>query len=94
MNKLTDLALIQNIEASNKIEGISTTDERLKQIVEEKVKPRNNDEEEIAGYRDVLKLIHDSYEYIESVPNNVLTLHKNLYNYSTKSYKGKYKIRN
>lgn len=92
LNKLTDLALIQSTEASNKIEGISTTDGRLKQIVEDKVKPRNRDEEEIAGYRDVLKLIHDSYEYIEIVPNNVLTLHKNLYNYSAKSYKGKYKI--
>ncbi|WP_413518240.1 Fic family protein [Carnobacterium maltaromaticum] len=92
LNKLTDLAIIQSTEASNKIEGISTTNGRLKQLIEEKVKPRNRDEEEIAGYRDVLKLIHDSYEYIEVVPNNVLTLHKNLYNYSAKSYKGKYKI--
>ncbi len=91
LNKLTDLALIQSTEASNKIEGIATTDGRLKQLVEEKVKPRNRDEEEIAGYRDVLKLIHDSYEYIRVVPNDILTLHKNLYNYSAKSYKGKFK---
>lgn len=68
LGKLTDLALIQSTEASNKIEGIATTDGRLKQIVAEKVKPRNRDEEEIAGYRDVLKLIHDSYEYIRVVP--------------------------
>jgi len=65
---LTDLALIQTTEASNKIEGIATTDGRLKQIVAEKVAPRNRDEEEIAGYRDVLKLIHDSYDYIRVVP--------------------------
>lgn len=91
LSKLTDLALIQSTEASNKIEGIATTDGRLKQIVEEKVKPRNRDEEEIAGYRDVLKLIHDSYEYINVVPNDILTLHKNLYNYSAKNYKGKFK---
>lgn len=57
----------------------------------EKVKPRNRDEEEIAGYRDGLKLIHDSYEYIRIMPNDILTLHNNLYAYSTKSYKGKFK---
>lgn len=91
LNKLTDLALIQSTEASNKIEGIATTDGRLKKLVEEKVKPHNQDEEEISGYRDVLKLIHDSYEYIRVVPNNILTLHKNLYNYSAKRYKGKFK---
>ncbi|SCB81984.1 Fic family protein [Weissella bombi] len=91
LNKLTDLALIQSTEASNKIEGIATTDGRLKKIVSEKIKPRNRDEEEIAGYRDVLKLIHDSYEYIRVVPNDILTLHKNLYNYSGKNYKGKLK---
>ncbi|MFR3685146.1 MAG: Fic family protein [Enterococcus sp.] len=92
LSKLTDLALIQSTEASNKIEGVATTNGRLKQIVEEKVQPRNRDEEEIAGYRDVLKLIHDSYEHIQVVPNDILTLHKNLYNYSAKSYKGKYKM--
>lgn len=91
LSKLTDLALVQSTEASNKIEGIATTNGRLKQIVAEKVKPRNRDEEEIAGYRDVLKLINDSYEYIRMVPNDILTLHKNLYNYSAKSYKGKFK---
>lgn len=69
---------------------IATTDEYLKQIMAEKIKLRNR-EEEIAGYRDVLKLIHASYEYIRVVPNDILTLHKNLYNYSAKSYKGKFK---
>lgn len=91
LNTLTNLALIQSTEASNKIEGIATSEVRLKQIVAEKAKPRNRDEEEIAGYRDVLKLIHNSYEYIHVVPNDILTLHKNLYNYSAKSYKGKLK---
>lgn len=91
LKKLTDLALIQSTEASNKIDGIATTDGRLKQIVEQKVKPRNRDEEEIAGYRDVLKIIHDSYEFVSVSPNHILTLHKNLYNYSAKSYKGQFK---
>lgn len=91
LGKLTDLALIQSTESSNKIEGISMTNGRLREIMEEKSTPRNRDEEEIAGYRDVLKLIHDSHDYIKVIPNDILTLHKNLYNYSAKSYKGKYK---
>lgn len=56
-----------------------------------KNQPRNRDEEEIAGYRDVLKLTHDSYEYINVVANDILTLHKYLYVYSAKEYKGKCK---
>ena len=60
LSKLTDLALIQSTEASNRIEGSRQLTVALKQIVAKKIKPRNRDEEEIAGYRDVLKLIHDS----------------------------------
>ncbi|MHC5227990.1 hypothetical protein ACYSNW_06870 [Enterococcus sp. LJL99] len=62
LNKLLDLVLIQSTEASNRIEEIATTDGCLKQITTEKVQPRNRDEEEIAGYRNVLKLIHVSFE--------------------------------
>ena len=43
---------------SNRIEGIRTTDARLRGIVEGRAEPRTRDEEEIAGYRDVLATIH------------------------------------
>lgn len=91
LDKLTDLAIVQSTEYSNKIEGISTSSSRLKKIMQEKAKPKNRAEEEISGYRDVLTLIHDSYNYISVTPNDILTLHKNLYNYSPKEYKGNYK---
>lgn len=55
---LLHMALIQSTDASNRIEGISTTDKRLVGIVSEKVAPQNRAEEEIAGYRDVLNTIH------------------------------------
>lgn len=48
LRNLTDLALIQSTEASNRIEGIATTDGRSKQIVTGKVQPRSRDEEEIS----------------------------------------------
>lgn len=92
LKKLVDIALIQSTDASNKIEGIATTNARLKQIVEDKVQPKNRNEEEIAGYRDVLKLIHEDHDYIPITANNILTLHKNLYGYSAKNYKGKFKV--
>lgn len=80
---LLEVAKIQSTDASNRIEGIYTTDERLKAIVQEKVKPRNRNEEEISGYRDVLATIHESYEYIAPRPNNILQLHRDLYSFSS-----------
>ena len=64
LDKLIEIAKIQSTEASNEIEGIRTTNTRLKQLVADKTTPRNRDEEEIMGYRDVLNTIHENYEYI------------------------------
>ena len=83
LTALLEVAKIQSTDASNRIEGIYTTDERLKAIVQEKVKPRNRNEEEISGYRDVLATIHESYEHIALRPNNILQLHRNLYSFSS-----------
>lgn len=83
LTALLEVAKIQSTGASNRIEGIYTTDERLKAIVQGKVKPRNRNEEEISGYRDVLATIHESYEYIAPRPNNILQLHRNLYSFSS-----------
>ena len=54
LDRLVEIAKIQSTEASNEIEGIRTTNTRLKQLVADKTAPRNRDEEEIMGYRDVL----------------------------------------
>ena len=69
LNRLVEIAKIQSTEASNAIEGIRTTDTRLKQLVNEKTTPRNRDEKEIAGYRDALSVIHGSFEYIPLTPS-------------------------
>lgn len=61
LDKLVEIARIQSVEDSNKIEGIVTTQVRIKELINEKTMPRNRDEEEIAGYRDVLNTIHESY---------------------------------
>lgn len=91
LEKLVEIAKIQSTEASNEIEGIRTTSTRLKQLLSEKTTPKNRDEEEIAGYRDVLNIIHESYEYIPITSNYILQLHKTLYSHSAKVIGGKYK---
>ena len=91
LEKLVEIAKIQSTESSNEIEGIRTTSTRLKQLVNEKTTPKNRDEEEIAGYRDVLNVIHESYEYIPITPNYILQLHKMLYSHSPKAIGGTFK---
>lgn len=64
LTKLVEIAKIQSTEASNKIEGIYTSDDRLKKILLDKTTPATRDEQEIAGYRDVLSAIHENHDFI------------------------------
>ncbi|NLZ77534.1 MAG: Fic family protein, partial [Spirochaetales bacterium] len=79
LEKLVAIAKVQSIEASNAIEGIVTTDLRIRRLVENRTVPKNRDEAEIAGYRDVLSIIHENYEAIPLSKNYILQLHKVLY---------------
>lgn len=91
LKTLLEAAMIQSTGASNRIEGIYTTDKRLKELVSQKAEPRNRSEEEISGYREVLATIHESYEYIVPGPNIILQLHRDLYSYSSGAVGGNYK---
>lgn len=91
LTALLDIAKIQSAKASNKIEGIYTSDERLKALVMEKIEPGNRSEEEIAGYREVLATVHESYDYIPVTPNNILQLHRDLYSFSSGDKGGRFK---
>lgn len=91
LEKLIEIAKVQSTEFSNEIEGIRTTNTRLKQLVSEKTTPRNRDEEEIVGYRDVLNIIHENYEFIPITTNYILQLHKILYSHSAKAIGGSFK---
>lgn len=91
LKKLINIARIQSTEASNAIEGIVTTNTRIKQLVEEKTTPRNRDEQEIAGYRDVLNIIHENYDVIKVTPNYILQLHKMMYSHMNNPMAGRTK---
>ena len=91
LNKLIEIAKIQSTEASNEIEGIVTTSARLKKLVEEKTTPRNRNEEEIVGYRDVLNLIHENFDVISISKNYILQMHKIMFRYMDNPFAGKTK---
>ncbi|MDO4178765.1 MAG: Fic family protein [Phascolarctobacterium sp.] len=91
LERLIEIAKIQSTEASNRIEGIVTTNARLKSLMADKTTPKNRDEAEILGYRNVLNIIHDSYEYIRVNPNYIIQLHGELLKYTAFSYGGKFK---
>jgi Fic family protein len=91
LERLVEIAKIQSTESSNRIEGIITTNARLKQLVEDKTTPRNRDEMEILGYRNVLNLIHENYAYIPVEPGYILQLHRDLLKYTNLTYRGHFK---
>lgn len=91
LEKLVEIAKVQSTEASNAIEGIVTTNTRIRQLVEEKATPRNRDEQEIAGYRDVLNLIHENFDAIPITQNYILQLHKILYSHMNNPMAGRTK---
>ena len=91
LEKLVEIAKIQSTEASNAIEGIVTTNTRIRQLALEKTTPRNRDEQEIAGYRDALGIIHENFDAIPLSQNYILQLHKILYSHLNNPAAGKTK---
>ena len=91
LSRLVEIAKIQSTESSNAIEGIVTTNQRLKQLMQEKTAPRNRNEQEIMGYRAVLDMIHEGFEYMPVSANVILQLHKKLYSLFPTSFGGMFK---
>ena len=91
LESLVEVAKIQSTESSNKIEGIYTSDERLKKIVLDKTMPRTRNEREIAGYRDVLNTVHENFNHIPIRDTFILQLHRDLYKFENATDGGKFK---
>ena len=91
LNRLVEIAKIQSIESSNQIEGIVTTNARLKQLCSNKTTPRNRNEEEILGYRNALNIVHEKYNDIPVRSSYILQLHGEMLKYTAYSYAGSYK---
>ena len=91
LDSMCEIAKIQSTGASNRIEGIYTSDERLEAIVMDKTTPRNRSECEIAGYREVLSTIHENYNFMKPSVNVILQMHRDLYRFSAFDIGGNFK---
>lgn len=89
--KLEAVAKIQSIKSSNAIEGITASDKRIAEIVNQNSAPLNHNEAEIVGYRDALNEIHLDYKNIDFRQSDILRLHKMMMNYAGYEYGGQYK---
>ncbi len=67
--------MIESSESSNRIEGIVAPHHRVQAIVLKEATPKNRSEQEIAGYRDALALIHESAKHMKLTTNVILQLH-------------------
>lgn len=85
LEALRSIALIISTESSNRIEGIEAPHSRIVELVNKKTTPANRSEQEIAGYRDVLSMIHASYAEMPFTANLILQLHRDLYKYMPQS---------
>ncbi|MCL2390404.1 MAG: hypothetical protein FWD54_07265 [Endomicrobia bacterium] len=90
--KLESIAKVQSVKGSNAIEGIVTSDKRIEEIVNNSSAPLNHNEEEIAGYRDALDIIHNGFQNIDVIERDILNIHSVMLSYTNYQDKGKYKI--
>ncbi len=81
LNTLKQVSIIESSESSNRLEGITAPHKRIEGIVLQSTQPRNRSEQEIAGYRDALNLIHESAAHMPFSENVILQIHSMLYRY-------------
>ena len=89
--EMEKIARVQSVKGSNAIEGIITTDARIKEIVDGNSAPLNHSEREIAGYRDALDEIHTSHAQMSISENMILHIHEVMTGIAGYELSGKYK---
>lgn len=83
LETLKKVAMVQSVESSNRIEGITVMPGRLEAIVAKRSKPKDHSEQEVAGYRDVLSEIHTKADKLILSPDVILRWHKDMYKYTS-----------
>lgn len=75
LDVLHEQAIIQSVESSNRIEGVTIPADRLRPVVLGKVKPRDRSEEELSGYRQALDWIFSRKRQVSVIPAVIQRLH-------------------
>lgn len=95
LKRLKQTVVITSTGASTRIEGSKMNDEEVARLLRglKNTPPKNRDEQEVAGYADLIGRVFDHYKTLKLTENNILHFHGILLNYSDKDqpHKGKYK---
>ena len=67
-------AKVMSIRESNAIEGIVTSEDRIMGLATGSTSPRGHTEAEIAGYRDVLNIVHTRHDSLNIDENTILRM--------------------
>lgn len=81
LRDLREVAVVESAESSSRLEGVVAPPHRIKSLVLRNASPRSRSEQEIAGYRDALALIHESGAHMPFAVGTVLQLHEMLHRY-------------
>lgn len=91
--KLLASAQMNSVESSNRIEGVTTSAQRLKQLLMMSAEPTTEAEKEILGYKEAVDTVNRSYQTIETVRTaNILNLHATVYSHADTTYGGQFKV--
>ena len=95
LDVLKHVATIESIGSSTRIEGVKLSDREIELLLSglDKKSFGSRDEQEVAGYADVMNIVFASYKDISFTENYVRQLHKMLLEYSSKDirHRGEYK---
>jgi Fic family protein len=81
LSGLRQIAVIESAESSNRLEGVVVAKDRLKSLIIKNAAPKSRSEQEVAGYRDALALIHESAKHMPFTESVILQMHTMLYRY-------------
>ena len=75
LTNLQEIALVESVESSNRIDGVTVEAERLRPLALGNARARDRSEEEIIGYRNALNWVHGNHEKVSIVPETLRRLH-------------------
>jgi hypothetical protein len=94
LENLRQVAIVESTESSNRLEGVTLPRTAIELLVRRNAEPQagNRSQGEIAGYRNVLQLIHERHEHMELTPSLVLQLHRDLFKFTGSGAAGRWKV--
>lgn len=82
LETLRRAAIVQSVESSNRIEGVTIAEGRIDPLVLRRATPRDRSEQEVAGYRDALARIHADASHMKLSLALIRSFHRDMYRYT------------